>query len=181
LAILRELAAWREAQAEQKNRPRGRIIPDEVLVELARRAPTDRPALQSIRVLNPGIVKRQADEILKAVRRGLQVPEIELPSLPKRSTPVSAPPGLVDLLSTVLRARAEQLQIAPGILAKRGDLERMAIDSRCVDYLPVLQGWRLDLVGRELLDVLNGRRLVGFDISEQKVKTFPTEEEDRPQ
>ena len=181
LAILRELTSWRESEAERRNRPRGRVIPDEILVELARRAPTNRTALQSIRALNPGIVKRQANDVLKAVQRGLQVSESQLPSLPKQKASGSPPPGLVELLSCVLRARSEEVQVAPGILATRGDLERLASDSTCMDSLTVLQGWRLDLVGRELLEVLNGQRGVGFDPNGRKVKNFPMSDEDGPE
>ncbi|MFH1740549.1 MAG: ribonuclease D [bacterium] len=177
LAVLRELASWREQEAERKNRPRGRVIPDEVLIELARRSPADHAGLKKIRALNPGIVKRQGDELLQAIQKGLDVPKEELPRVPKRKAKVSTPPpGLVDLLSTVLRARAEQMKIAPGLLAKRSDLECLATDPSSEPSLPVLQGWRFELVGKELLDVLKGQCRVGFDLEDGKVKTFPLDD-----
>ncbi|HPO07926.1 MAG TPA: ribonuclease D [bacterium] len=172
LAVLRELASWRETAAEEKNRPRGRVIPDEVLVELARRAPTTIEELKQIRALNPGIVKRNGRELLAAMEKGMNVPDHELPRIPKRKAKAAPPPGLVDLLATVLRARAEQVRVAPGILARRSELEAIAADPDADLDLPILQGWRYELAGHELLDVLRGIRYVGYDKSEGRIETF---------
>jgi ribonuclease D len=172
LAVLRELASWRETAAEEKNRPRGRVIPDEVLVELARRAPASIEELEQIRALNPGIVKRHARELLAAIERGMNVPDQDLPRIPKRKAKAAPSPGLVDLLTTVLRACAEQVRVAPGILARRSELEAIAADPDADLDLPILQGWRYELAGHELLDVLHGIRYVGYDESEGRIKTF---------
>ncbi len=175
LAVLRELAAWRESEAERRNRPRGRIIPDEVLVEIARRSPTTLSQLKKIRALNPGIVKHEGNQLLEAVERGLDVREDQWPSRKAQPGKAKPPPGLVDLLSTVLRARAEELRIAPTILAKRQDLERLAVDRNA--RVPVLQGWRYELIGKELVDLLEGKRFAGFDPGERKVRTFGSEQD----
>jgi len=170
LAVLRELAAWREAEAERRNRPRSRIIPDEVLVEIARRSPTSLAQLRTIRALNPGLLKRRGKELLEVVQRGVDTRQDRWPSRAAQLPKGKPPPGLVDLLSTVLRARAEELKIAPTILAKRRDLEQIALDPDAP--VQVLHGWRRELIGRELLDVLEGRRSVGFDAGERRVKSF---------
>ncbi|HTO57334.1 MAG TPA: HRDC domain-containing protein, partial [Pseudomonadales bacterium] len=171
LAILRELAAWREEEARQRNKPRGSVLKDELLVELARRAPATATALRSVRALHSRELERSAGPLLAAVQRALDLPKSEWPEPPKHAT-ASAPTGLVELLQAVLRNRAEHAHIAPNLLATTADLEQLAAVHRHRDgaALPILQGWRRKLAGEQLLDVLEGRAGVRVDPSTHRLK-----------
>ncbi|HUI24604.1 MAG TPA: ribonuclease D [Candidatus Kryptonia bacterium] len=171
LAILRELAAWREEEARARNKPRGSVLKDELLVELARRAPTTPAALRSLRALHSRELERSTHPLLAAVERALDLPKSEWPEPPKHST-ASAPTGLVELLQAVLRNRAEHAHIAPNLLATTADLEQLASQHRNADgaELPILQGWRRKLAGEQLLDVLEGRASVRIDPATHRLR-----------
>lgn len=166
LAILRELAAWREAEAIRRDEPRGRIIADEVLVEIARRAPAKAADLSALRGLNPGEVRRSGDGLLAAVRAALALPEAEWPVLapPRAEDPDVALAG--DLLEVFLRSRAREAEIAPSYLGTHADLAALVEHVRGrgnVDTLPdderpaLLAGWRRQLVGDDLVAIAAGR------------------------
>lgn len=170
LAILRELAAWREELARERNKPRSSIMKDELMVELARRAPATPAALRGIRALHSKELERSADQLVGAVERALARPKSEWPESPKHST-ASAPTGLIELLQAVLRTRAEQAHIAPGLLATTADLELLATRHGSGDAagLPILQGWRRKIAGDSLLQILDGRASIRFDPARQRL------------
>lgn len=176
-AVLRELALWREEEARRRNVPRGRVVRDEVLLELARRAPGTLSALKSTRGLHPGEAERNGEALLAAIRRGLATPESEWPEIPRsrRLEPESA--GLVDLLQAVLKVRAQEEEIAPSLLATASDLEAL-VETRkgqALPDLPILRGWRRTLAGEALLSVLAGRTLVSVDPATGQVRVTPRE------
>jgi ribonuclease D len=156
LAVLRELAAWREKAAQQRDLPRNRIIRDESILEIAAHAPSSVAELSRSRGLGKGLVEGKfGAEILAAIGRALALPESEYPQLPARHDP---PPGigpLVDLLRVLLKYRCEESGVAQKLVANSDDLEMIAAD----DNAPVraLTGWRRDLFGREALDLKRGR------------------------
>jgi ribonuclease D len=164
-AILRELAAWRDEEAQRRNVPRGRVIRDEVLVELARRPPQTVEAMKGVRGLHGGEVEKRGEAILAAIQRGLTVPPSEWPEVvpSKRPEPESA--GQVDLLQAVLKARATEEQIAPTLLATSSDLQELVEAKQDRDKLdlPILSGWRRKLAGELLLQVLAGKISVSVD------------------
>ncbi|WP_447980541.1 ribonuclease D [Candidatus Nitrospira bockiana] len=170
-AVLRELVAWREEEARRRNVPRGRIIRDEVLLELARQAPTTVSALRATRGLHPSEVERNGEALLAAIRLGLHVPEHEWPEVPKARRPEPEAAGQVDLLQAVLKAVALEEEIAPSLLASASDLQAL-VDAkeraRALD-LPILQGWRRKLAGDVLLKVLEGAVAVAIDRRTGKV------------
>ncbi len=171
-AVLRELAAWRDEEAQRRNVPRGRIIRDEVLVELARRPPPTVEAMRGVRGLHGNEVDKRGDAILAVIQRGLAVPPSEWPAVatPKRPEPESA--GLVDLLQAVLKARANEEHIAPTLLATSSDLQALveAKHQREKLDLPILSGWRRKLAGELLLQVLEGKVSVSVDHKKGTVK-----------
>jgi ribonuclease D len=156
LAVLRELAAWREKAAQQRDLPRNRIIRDESILEIAAHAPSSVAELSRSRGLGKGLVEGKfGAEILAAIGRALALPEGAYPELPARHEP---PPGigpLVDLLRVLLKYRCEESGVAQKLVANSDDLEMIAAD----DNAPVraLTGWRRDLFGREALDLKQGR------------------------
>ncbi|MBI4515822.1 MAG: ribonuclease D [Deltaproteobacteria bacterium] len=175
LAILRELAAWREEEARQRNKPRGSLMKDDLLVELARRAPTTPAALRQLRGLYSRELERSGTAIVAAVERALALPKHEWPESPQRHGHESAPTGLVELLQAVLRSCAEHAHIAPTLLATTGDLEQLAIRHGTPPALelPVLQGWRREIAGEQLLRLLNGQATVCVESETRRLRLEP--------
>ena len=149
--VLAPLAAWRERTAMSSDRPRGWIVKDEILLDLARRRPGDMQALQSIRGLPENLAKKHGDTFLGMIAEAKKRPAEPLAELPDRLTPEQEP--LVDLLMATLRICAAQADISPGALATRKDLEQM-IAGR--SDIALLQGWRKQAVGQRLKEVLDG-------------------------
>ncbi|MDI6901461.1 MAG: ribonuclease D [Anaerosomatales bacterium] len=159
LARLRELAAWREVEAQRRDLPRRWVLADESLVEIARRAPADRPALGAIRGIGERAVGRFGDALLRAVERGSGVPDEDLPRLPKRRRIAREAEQLADLMAVVVRVRAREHGVAPSLLAGKEDLARFAAGEES----PLANGWRHALVGAELEALLAGHVALRVD------------------
>jgi ribonuclease D len=154
--VLRQVAAWRETAAKQRNLPRGRIMRDEAVLEIAAHVPKTIDALARTRSLGKGVAEgKLGSEILEAVQHGLaDVAAVELP-VPTRADP---PPGLgplLELLRVLLKQRCEEHQVAQKLLASAEDLEAIAVD----DEAPVraLSGWRREIFGKDALALKHGR------------------------
>lgn len=141
-----QLAAWRERRAALRNLPRGWVMDDASLREIVLRVPRDATALGDVRGLPNGFVERFGAEILELIA-SLQLPA-RLPPLPGRARPDPAAQERVQRLAETTRRIGLELQLAPEILATRRDLERLASGER---QLPLLSGWRAELVGARLL------------------------------
>jgi ribonuclease D len=156
LAVLRELAAWRELAAQQRNLPRNRIIRDESLLEIAAHIPTNTDDLGRTRGLGKAIAEGKfGAEILAAIGRALALPESEQPTLPPRHDP---PPGigpLVDLLRVLLKLRCEENGVAQRLVANSDDLEMIAASDEAA--VRALAGWRYEVFGRDALNLKHGR------------------------
>ena len=156
LAVLRELAAWRELAAQQRNLPRNRIVRDEQLLEIAAHIPTSTDDLARTRGLGKGIAEGKfGAEILAAVKRALALPEEERPSLAQRAEPPSGIGPLIDLLRVLLKLRSEEHGVAQRLVATSEDLELIAASDEAA--VPALHGWRLEVFGRDALDLKHGR------------------------
>lgn len=158
LAILQRLAAWREERARELDRPRKWILKDEVLVDLARRAPKDLTALGRIRGLEPGVIRSQGDTLLRLIAEARALPRDQWPSDGRPGAPLShQQEALVDLLSAALRLAADQHELSPTAVASRKDLEKLV---RGEPDIELLHGWRRAVAGDTLLAVLEGRQTV---------------------
>ena len=154
LALAREVAAWREIEAQRRDVPKRWVIGDESIVEIARRAPHTDAELAAVRGV-PDKVSRSAQKgILEAVTRGLAVEEADLPSIAKRRRVQGDVDGAVDLMIALVRVRAREHGVAMPLLASRDDLERLAGGER--EASPLLEGWRRSMVGDELVRLLDG-------------------------
>ncbi len=161
LGVLREAAAWREIEAQKRDLPKRWLVSDESLVEIARRRPKTVADLGAIRGVNERVASRQGAGLIEAVKRGEAIPDEQLPHIPKRTRmPRDAQP-LADLLNAVVRIRAAEHGVAPGLLASRDDLERFAAGEREGNALA--EGWRRTLVGAELEAILAGSVSVRVD------------------
>ncbi|HEY4164565.1 MAG TPA: ribonuclease D [Dongiaceae bacterium] len=156
LAVLRELAAWREHEAQHRDLPRSRVLKDETLVEIAAHPPKDADALGHCRGLSKNFAEgRMGEAILEAVRRGIEVPESEAPRPESRP---DVPPGLgplIDLLRVLLKTRCDQHEVAQKLLASSSDLELIAADDHA--DVPALSGWRREMFGEEALKLKQGK------------------------
>jgi len=159
-AVARELVEWREGIARDGDRPVPSVLADAALVEIAKRRPQSLERLAQIRGLNEGTLRRRGSSIVAAVERGRGREPI--PSDGVRSPPPD--PGdapLIALAEALVRARAAQAELAYELLAARADLQRIVTALREGNPEPevrTLQGWRRELVGDELLELLAGRR-----------------------
>jgi ribonuclease D len=156
LAVLRELAAWRESEAQRKNLPRNRILRDEALLEVAAQLPRSPAEMARSRSLSRGIVEGPIGEaVLAAVGRGLEVAAHDAPTLPDRP---EIPPGrgpLVELLKVLLKAKCESHHVAQKLVANVADLELIAAHDQA-DVL-ALHGWRREVFGEDALALKQGR------------------------
>jgi ribonuclease D len=155
LAILIELAAWRERLAQAQDVPRGRILRDEALYDIANQAPTSPDQLSELRTLSEGFSRSQrAREIVEAVKRGLARDVKTLPPL-HSAQPLSAEAtATTELLKVLLKASAARHRVAPRLIADADDLERIAAEPD--PDVPALRGWRRQLFGEDALKLKRG-------------------------
>jgi ribonuclease D len=176
LAILRELAAWREEEAQRRNKPRGGILSDEVLVELARRAPDKPESLRNFRGQFARAAQRHSSPIIEAVQRALARPQEEWPQIVHGNHAPAPNAGVIELLQAVLRLSAEEAGIAPTMVATSADLhglvEAFALGKH--PELPLLAGWRNEIAGANLVALLEGKAVLRLDPKTQKVRIEKT-------
>jgi ribonuclease D len=162
-ALARELVEWREELAERGNRPVSSVLQDATLVEVAKRRPQTAERLSQIRGLHESTLRRRGREILEAVARGREREGIPVEG-ERPTQPDAADAPLIALSEALVRARASSAGLAYELLATRADLQRIVTAVRSDDDSPgdadvrTLQGWRREVVGAELLDLLAGRR-----------------------
>ena len=164
-AVLRELAAWREGEARRRNVPRGRVMRDEVLLQLARHPPKSVHELRGLRGVHSSEVDRQGEQLLVTITSALALPPSAWPEVPRERKPDPESTGIVELLQAVLKARAAEEGIAPTMLATSSDLQMLveAKQNRTVLDVPILRGWRRRLAGDLLLQVLDGAVTITVD------------------
>ncbi|HEY4428286.1 MAG TPA: HRDC domain-containing protein [Solirubrobacteraceae bacterium] len=164
--LARELVRWREDTAARQNRPVQSVLSDAALMEVAKRAPTSGGELARIRGVGGGNGQgRRAEELLAALRRGRESPPDPAPPRPRHppSKPDDAP--LVALGEALLRTRAREAGLAYELLAARADLQAIVAARRSGGEADVrtLRGWRRELVGAELLELLDGGVALSVD------------------
>ncbi|HEV2550733.1 MAG TPA: ribonuclease D [Stellaceae bacterium] len=174
LALVRELAAWRERAAQERDLPRNRVLRDEAILEIAAHAPTGAAELARTRGMSRNFAEgKLGGEILAAVARVLATPESDYPlPEPRRE----APPGLgplVDLLRVLLKLRCEENDVAQRLVADSEDLEAIAGDNAAP--VRALHGWRAELFGKDALELKHGR--LGLTAAGKKIKLVRLAEE----
>ena len=161
-AIARELAAWRERTASQEDRPVGSVLADPALVEAAKRRPTSVAALEQIRGVHPSNIRRRGEAIIEAIRLGAEQPPI--PREDRRGISESGDAPLIALAEALIRARGLDAGLAYELITSRAELDQIVASARRGDPEPsvrTLSGWRRELVGAELRELLAGRSSVG--------------------
>jgi ribonuclease D len=157
--IARELVRWREDVAAAQDRPVQSVLGDAALVEIAKRKPTSSAKLEQIRGVNQGSLRRRGQDLLEAVRRGSELPPLQPAQNARPPAPDPDDAPLVALAEALVRARAREAGLAYELLAARADLQAIVAAGRGGEEASVrtLRGWRRELVGNELLELLDGR------------------------
>jgi len=157
--VARELVRWRERTAERNDRPVQSVLGDAALIEIARRRPTSRGELAKIRGIGAAAGARRAEELLEVVERGRSLRPDPAPERVRSPGPRPEEAPLIALAEALLRARAREARLAYELLAARADLQAIVAARRAGQQADVrtLRGWRMELVGHELLELLDGR------------------------
>jgi ribonuclease D len=158
-AVALELVEWRERTARSMDRPAGFVLPDQALVELARQMPRDTKGLEGIRGLPQQTLRRREDALLEAIAKGLEREPPPAPVEPPRRDSREAP--LVALAQALVRHRSLESGIAVELIATQAELVGLVANIRRGEDGPeprVASGWRAELVGEELRELLAGRR-----------------------
>ena len=171
LAVLRELAKWRDEEAQRRDKPRRTVVKDEVLVEVARRGYTDPQAILSLRSAPQNLGERAAGAMGEAVKRGQATPRDEWPRI-DHSAPLDEQGAiLVELLSAAVRLRALEEDLPPSLLASGDDLRTLAITRAKPDESgPLFTGWRGEIIGSILHDILAGRTAIVYNPAKRRVR-----------
>ncbi len=162
LYILKQVAAWREKEAQRVNIPRQRLIKDEALLEIAATAPGNVDALARVRGVTRGFAEgRSGAALLDVLATAKRVPDGELPA-PAQSRDSARPSAaLVSLLKVLLAAKSEQHHVAARLVASSDDIDRLALDEH--PEIPSLHGWRREVFGNDALLLKQGRIALGVD------------------
>ena len=153
LAILQALAQWRESTARNKDRPKGWILRDDALIDIARHKPRSLDTLGKIRGLSEGLLRNSGKKIVELVNDAAGKTPIPFPDTGKREKLSPDQSALVDVMLALVRLSGEQNDLTPTVLATRKQLEKLVLGDRDA---AVMQGWRKKLVGKQLVEFLNG-------------------------
>ena len=167
LGRLKGLAAWREVEAQNKDIPRGRIMRDETLADLASHPPKNQEDLAKVRGLSQAWRDNDIGRrLMKVLAKAEPLPSEELPEKPKRGAPLGKEGALVaDLLKLLLKIRAREIDVASRLLTRSDELEALAAGVR---KLPMLEGWRYEIFGKDALDLVEGK--LAFAVEKGRLK-----------
>ena len=179
LALLRELAAWREREAQRRNVPRNRVLRDEALVEIAHHTPSSVAELSRTRGLVDKIAEgRYGKELLEAVVRGKAVPNDECPELRNKPEMPRGIGPVTDMLKVLLKLKCDSHDVAPKLVTSSADVELLAAFGEDAD-IAALKGWRRELFGEDALKIrtgefglaVRGKKLVLAELKSEETET----------
>ena len=172
LAIMQAVATWREYEARERNVPRGRVLKDDAIFEIAQQAPRDAAALARLRTTPKGWERSStAAGVLAAVNKALEIPKDQLPKLPKQVQQAEGTSAAAELLKVLLKIVAEQQGVAPKVLASSDDVEKIAASGENAD-VPAMHGWRREVFGERALALVRGEIALKFE--KRKITVFET-------
>jgi ribonuclease D len=170
LAVVQAVAEWREREARERDVPRGRVLKDDAIYELAQQAPRDSEALARLRTIPKGWERSStAASLLEAVNTALNLPKEAMPRLPKPFQPPEGSNAAAELLKVLLRIIAEKEGVATKVLASSDDIDHIAAEGEAAD-VPALQGWRRAVFGEAALRLVRGE--VGIKFDKRKIAVF---------
>jgi len=170
LAVLQAVAAWREREARERDVPRGRVLKDDAIYEVAQQQPRDATALARLRTTPKGWERSSsAAGLLATVNAALAIPKEEMPKLPKTFQQPEGTSAAAELIKVLLRIVAEKEGVAPKVLASSDDIDRIAAEGEKAD-VPALQGWRRAVFGEAALKLVRGE--VGIKFDKRRIAVF---------
>jgi ribonuclease D len=162
LAVLKTVAAWREREARARNVPRGRILKDDAIYEIAQQQPKDAEALARLRTIPKGWERSGAGTaVIEAVNEALAIPKADLPKMPRQSHTPEGAAAAGEMLKVLLKLIAEKQGVAAKIIANSDDLDKIAAEGDKAD-VGALKGWRRELFGETALKLINGEVALRF-------------------
>ena len=162
LCVLQHVAAWREREAKSRNVPRGRVIKDDAIYEIAQQQPKDAEALSRLRTIPRGWERsQQGATLVEIVNEALETPKEKMPRLPRQKQTPEGAQASIELLRVLLKLTVEKENVAAKIIANADDLEAIAVDGDEAD-VAALQGWRRELFGERALKLIRGELALRF-------------------
>ena len=161
LSIIQTLAAWREKTAQAEDRPKSWLLRDELLFDLAKLQPETVPELAGVRGINERSVNRYGKELCQLITDAKNRPPQSLNDKDRSAKKTQQEEAILDILTALVRVRAEENALNPSILATRKDLEDLLLNGD--EELPLLHGWRFSMAGKELVGLIKGELLLGID------------------
>jgi ribonuclease D len=178
LAVLASLAAWREREAQARDIPRGRVLKDEALTEIAAHPPETPESLERIRAVPKGFANSKLGKgLIEAIAQGRTTAPPDEAVVENRQRRRREPsPAAIDLLKTLLRLRAEVADVAPRLIANAEDIERLAAYDD--DDVAALHGWRLEVFGKDAIALRKGDLAIALENGEAVVVELEEEGEE---
>lgn len=161
LSIIQTLAEWREKTAQAEDRPKSWLLRDELLFDLAKLQPETVQELANVRGINERAVSRYGKELCQLITAAKNRPPLPLHEKDRSAKKTQQQEAILDILTALVRVRAEENALNPTILASRKDLEELL--SNADDECPLLHGWRYTMAGKELVGLIKGELLLGID------------------
>ena len=162
LSILKHVAAWREREARSRNVPRGRVLKDDTIYEIAQQAPKDADALARLRTIPKGWERSSSGAaLIEAVVAALAVPKADMPRLPRQNAAPEGAAAAVEMLKVLLKLISEKHGVASKVIANTDDLEKIAAEGEKAD-VTAFHGWRKDLFGDLALKLIRGEVALRF-------------------
>jgi ribonuclease D len=161
LSIIQTLAQWREKTAQSEDRPKSWLLRDELLFDLAKLQPETVVELANVRGINERAVNRYGKELCQLITAAKNRPPLPLNEKDRPAKKTQQQEAILDILTALVRIRAEENSLNPSILATRKDLEVLLFNDD--DECPLLHGWRFTMAGRELVGLLKGELLLGIE------------------
>ena len=166
---LAKLAQWRETEAQKRDVPRGRLLRDDTLIDLAGSNPKNAAEFRKIRGFPGGETGKLVKSVLHILQQAAQTPETDYPQFERQERHEKAPQALIDLLKVLLKHVTEECEVAPRLIASADDLEKLALNDHA--DIPALSGWRYELFGQMALELKRGR--LALSVTNGKTKLLP--------
>jgi len=163
MAIVRELAAWREQKARQADRPRAWIIRDDALVQIARRKPQSIQSLKRLRGISRSYINQYGNNLLNAVQRGLAIDEKNCPPISPPVRPDPFEDARLDLAMAFMRGQCLSEGIDIAMVASRSEVKEFISPQKNAPDNPLHTGWRREFLGADLTALLNGKHAIGIN------------------
>ena len=163
MAIVRELAAWREQKARQADRPRAWIMRDDAIVQIARRKPQSIQSLKRLRGISRSSINQYGNNLLNAVQRGLTIDERHCPPIPPPVRPNPFEDARLDLAMAFMRGQCLSEGIDIAMIASRSEIKEFISSKKNATDNPLHTGWRREFLGADLTALLDGKHTIGIN------------------